>query len=129
MHVVGYGLNDFRLIRADMYANRFTVHRMIQEHKVALEFLRKSVKPGDVVVSHHGPTWLSVAEQYQRNHNGGFVSELSEMILDLEPALWFHGHVHQPFDYKVGDTRVLCNPHGYADENPNFDLYKYVRLD
>ncbi|QIO36950.1 hypothetical protein [Bradyrhizobium sp. 1(2017)] len=34
---------------------------------------------------------------------------------------WFHGHVHAPTDYRIGTTRVVCNPHGYADEVPGFD--------
>ena len=50
-----------------------------------------------------------------------FVSNLSEIIDPRQPALWVHGHVHTSFDYRVGATRVLCNPHGYGAENPDFD--------
>ena len=46
--------------------------------------------------------------------NGGFHTELSEMILD-HPNIkhWVHGHTHDPFDYKIGECRVVCNPRGY----------------
>jgi hypothetical protein len=37
------------------------------------------------------------------------------------PELFVHGHTHCSFDYRVGQTRVLCNPHGYGDENPDFN--------
>jgi hypothetical protein len=44
--------------------------------------------------------------------NAGFVSDLRH-ILDLAD-LWIHGHVHDSFDYRVGATRVIANPRGYA---------------
>jgi hypothetical protein len=49
--------------------------------------------------------------------NGGYASNLSEFILD-HPRIkaWTHGHMHQQFDYMVGDTRVVCNPRGYPGE-------------
>jgi Icc-related predicted phosphoesterase len=53
--------------------------------------------------------------------NGAYASDLSELILDTQPAVWFHGHVHNSFDYLVGDTIVLCNPRGYVDQNPTFN--------
>jgi hypothetical protein len=49
-------------------------------------------------------------------------------MLDLNPVLWIHGHVHGSFDYYVGDVRVIANPRGYAfkltekSENELFDL-------
>lgn len=37
-----------------------------------------------------------------------------------------HGHTHTPFDYLIGDCRVICNPSGYPGQdtgfNPNFEL-------
>jgi len=52
---------------------------------------------------------------------GAFVSDLEDLLLTTSPALAVHGHVHNSCDYRVGQTRVLCNPHGYGTENPNFD--------
>ena len=47
--------------------------------------------------------------------NGGYCSDLSETILDNENIkYWVHGHVHDDFDYTIGETRVACNPRGYA---------------
>ncbi len=32
-----------------------------------------------------------------------------------------HGHIHSSSDYKIGNTRVVCNPKGYSVElNKNF---------
>ena len=52
---------------------------------------------------------------------GAFVSDLSALIEAHRPALWVHGHVHNSSDYRIGDTRIVCNPHGYGNENPDFD--------
>jgi len=130
MNVVENGLNDFRLIRTNDYKLRFTAKRMISEHLFSKYFLAENVKPGDVIVTHHAPTHLSVSPEFKNDYymNGGFVNNLGELILDTKPSLWFHGHVHSNFDYMVGDTRVLCNPHGYHDENPSFDVNAEIEL-
>lgn len=52
---------------------------------------------------------------------GTFASDLSELIDRGRPDLWVHGHVHDSCDYRIGDTRILCNPRGYNDENSNFN--------
>lgn len=55
------------------------------------------------------------------------------MIKDWQPALWLHGHTHGSFDYRVGNTRVICNARGYAkngiNENPDFDDACVIELD
>ena len=70
-----------------------------------------------VVVTHHAPTPLSIAEMYENDTlmNGGFHSDLSEFILYRpQIELWTHGHMHNVSDYMMGDTRVVCNPRGYV---------------
>jgi Icc-related predicted phosphoesterase len=75
-----------------------------------------------VVVSHHAVHWDSIQPRFRSDPvTGAFVSDLSELIETYQPTLWVHGHVHNSSDYLVGKTRVLCNPHGYGTENPNFD--------
>jgi hypothetical protein len=54
--------------------------------------------------------------------NGGYCSNLEEFILDHpQIRLWTHGHMHDPSDYMIGETRVVCNPRGYVgyERNPN----------
>jgi hypothetical protein len=47
---------------------------------------------------------------------------MEDFILQHQPRLWIHGHTHESFDYKIGKTRVVCNPRGYAaiEENKGF---------
>jgi len=42
--------------------------------------------------------------------------------------LLLHGHVHRSLDYTIGNTRVVCNPKGYANENPHFDPAMIVEV-
>lgn len=25
---------------------------------------------------------------------------------------WIHGHIHTPCQYNIGNTKIICNPHG-----------------
>ena len=65
-----------------------------------------------MVITHHGPHPLSVHPRYAGDPvNAAFVSDLSELLPKAD--LWLHGHVHDSFDYKVGNCRVVANPLGY----------------
>jgi len=78
-----------------------------------------------VVVTHHAPSQKSIASQYVGNEwNSCFVSDLERLMNGVD--LWVHGHTHSSLDYKINDTRVVCNPRGYPDlckgiENDDFD--------
>ncbi len=41
---------------------------------------------------------------------------------DIKKILTLMGHMHNSVDYTIGNTRILCNPRGYADVelNPEF---------
>jgi hypothetical protein len=47
--------------------------------------------------------------------------------------LWVHGHMHDSFDYVLGETRVVSNPRGYArngvNENARFDPNMVVEIE
>lgn len=71
----------------------------------------------DIVVTHHMPSQKSVAPQWKRSpSNCYFVCEMDGLIARAQPKLWLHGHTHDPFDYVIGNTRVVCEPRGYPRE-------------
>jgi Icc-related predicted phosphoesterase len=124
-------MNDFRVIRiAGENFKKFLPKRTVTEFiktrdyfKTVIENLPKDSKI--VVCSHHAPSHLSIHEIYKHDTlmNGGYSSDMSEFILDRpQIRAWTHGHMHNNFDYTVGDTRVMCNPHGYPGENNQFDF-------
>jgi len=119
-------LNDFRLIRASGGVDRFTANYSTILHRQAVDWLRETVKPGDVVLTHHAPSYQSLHPRYAGDSelNAAYMSNLESLIDEILPQVWFHGHVHTSFDYMVGDTRVLCNPRGYHryEENPKFNV-------
>ena len=110
------GMNDFRLIR-DFES------WVYEENARCIDYLERTVRPGDVVVTHYLPSQRSVAPRYIGSPlNPFFVCDVGPLIFEQQPALWVHGHTHDSCDYRIGATRVVCNPFGYKDheENPRF---------
>lgn len=85
-----------------------------------------------VVVTHHAPTKASTHPRYQQDTlmNGAYSSDLAEFILEHpQIRLWTHGHTHDPFDYMIGSTRVVCNPRGYAGYESRADLFDSKQIE
>lgn len=120
-------MTDFHVIRHDdLGYTRLRPAHTIDRHRRSVEYIRTMIEgkwdEKFVVVGHHGPTHLSIHELYKDDEfmNSGYVSDLSEFILDHpQIKLWTHGHTHYPMDYMMGETRVVCNPRGYAGYEPD----------
>jgi Icc-related predicted phosphoesterase len=83
-----------------------------------------------VAISHHAVHMNSVPPEFKNNRlTAAYVSDLSMLIERYQPTLFVHGHVHHSSDYRVGKTRIICNPHGYGFENPNFNGNLVVEID
>jgi len=137
LHALTDMMNDYRIIRNDEreYTKLRPAHSMYR-HQETLSYL-KSVLPDlkdkkVVFVGHHGPSTMSTHPKYANETlmNGGYRSDLSEMILDNpQIVLWTHGHMHDPFDYNIGSTRVVCNPRGYKGHDEYADYFQLKYLD
>lgn len=133
MHAKG-AMNDFKQIgnRKKPYEKLQPYHTQAR-HAQSVSFLEAALKMRfdgkTVVVTHHCPHPLSMHEKFRGDLlNAAFCSDLSELIEQEQPDLWVHGHTHESFDYMVGDTRVLCNPRGYGDENNGFNPALVIEL-
>ena len=124
LHAVRDMMNDFRIIKNDDkgYTNLKPADTVVR-HRETLEYIKHVVTEHKdkrcVVVGHHSPSRLSTHEQYRNEHlmNGAYHSDLSEFILNHpQIKLWTHGHTHHPFDYMIGETRIVCNPRGYESD-------------
>jgi len=85
-----------------------------------------------VVVGHHAPSRLSTHEMYKHDTimNGGYSSDMEEFIKERpQIRLWTHGHTHHPFDYMVGETRVVCNPRGYTGYEARAEEWELLIVD
>ena len=119
-------LNDFSLIEnCDPWA--------FDENEKAVEFLNKEVQKGDVVITHHVPSYESIHSKYMgQPTNCFFLCDMEELIYERCPTLWIHGHTHCSFDYQMdhSSTKVVCNPFGYLrhEENRKFVEDKIVEI-
>lgn len=110
-------MNDFQCIKG-------FVPWVFETNARSTEFLKREVQPGDIVVTHHAPSWQSLSPYYRGSSlNSFYVCDMESTMLYREPKLWFHGHIHNSFDYQVDKTRVICNPFGYVPSmlNRTFD--------
>ena len=119
-----FAMQEARKSVADFYLigngdRRFTPRDSIALHEQSrawLETVLAEPYPGKtVVVTHHAPSSASVHPRFARNLlTPAFASHLESLMGAERVALWVHGHVHDLFDYKIGGTRVVCNPRGYV---------------
>lgn len=129
LHAVRDMMMDYKRIRNDNKG--YTALKPADtalRHRETLQYISHIVSEHKdkvcVVVGHHSPSFQSVHHVYanERIMNGAYHSELSEFILDRpQIKLWTHGHTHHPFDYVLGETRIVCNPRGYESDDYSED--------
>lgn len=131
LHHVKRRMNDFVTVR-NGHGFVLSPEFVYNEHCKTMEYFRNVVSDNTkkyVIVGHHAPSKQSIKPRYRGDFltNGAYSSDLSEFILDHpQIKLWTHGHTHDIFDYKIGETRVLCNPRGYANYEKCADYFELL---
>ena len=93
------------------------------------ESLLGSTAKYNVVISHHAPSMKSIQERDRQDvASNAYASSMEYFIRDTLPNLWIHGHVHHSCDYWIDDCRVVSNPRGYHNENPDFNPSLQISL-
>jgi hypothetical protein len=109
-------MNDHRIIAtrtAEQFLPRDAFGLHLEARGWLKEELAKPYQGKTVVVTHHGPHPGSVHPRYEGDiMNAAFCSDMTYYVKQVD--YWFHGHVHDSFDYHVGACRVIANPLGYA---------------
>ena len=130
-------MNDYKHITEESNGNYHKLRptTTFAKHIGDLDWLRirlTDLKDRKVVVcTHHQPSFSSVHPKYksQITANGYFCSSLEDFILDHpQIKLWTAGHVHNHFDYSIGDTRIFVNPRGYPGEITDFDPHIILQI-
>ncbi|MCS3870629.1 Icc-related predicted phosphoesterase [Chryseobacterium ginsenosidimutans] len=117
-------MNDYKYIRRDPSYSKMRTIDTFKIHQFSKAWLQKSLENSqglkNIVVTHHAPSIQSVPEKYKNDPvTSAYASNLEDFILEYQPLYWIHGHIHTPSRYKIGETEVICNPHGYIDEKYN----------
>jgi Icc-related predicted phosphoesterase len=137
-------MNDYRGVKNsnDTVSWKFLPKHALSDHGRMREYLqtcmsnyRESGRTDNriVIITHHAPSPSSIHPKYANDDlmNGNFYTNMDQFILDNpQIQLWIHGHMHDPFDYGIGGTRVFCNPRGYIqyeERAQEFEL-QYVDL-
>jgi hypothetical protein len=145
MNAARTGMNDHRLIgwRKDPW-ERFRPQEALMLHAASRSFFAETFATPfagpTLALSHHAPDARSVPKRFASDIlSAAFASQVLESLIGVASeedgramtppdsdanarvGHWIHGHTHDSFDYVVGATRVIANPHGYGNENPRFN--------
>ena len=116
------GISDFAgAIRH--HGRNFSTWESVRRHWAARHFIEGELAQAElageraVVITHHAPSRRSIRRWFQDDPlNPAFASDLDRLIERYQPQLWVHGHMHDSVDERLGKTRLIANPAGYAHE-------------
>jgi predicted phosphodiesterase len=117
-------MNDYEVIRIGSKFRKMRADDTLTFHKESKNYLLnqlQTLNDNVFVISHHAPSYQSVAAQFKNEANGAYVSNLDDLIIN-HPQIkyWVHGHTHTHFDYMIEGCRIICNPGGYPGQNTGF---------
>ncbi len=125
------GLNDFNLIQHD--GGRLTTSEYTEEWKRNSKWLRRKLRTDfegvTVVFTHHSPSEKTCAKQYRRSTiRHAFHSKMEDMLDECGPPIWIYGHDHVTAESTYGETALLSNQAGYAQDRHGAVLAKVVEV-
>lgn len=122
---------DYKFIRAHARYRTVRPDDFYQDHMATKKALFENAFKDDpaqivVAVTHMAPSEQSVDPKYASQHleNHFYYSNLEARILaeGQDIKWWFHGHMHNPVRYFIGNVEVICNPRGYSShERTGYD--------
>ena len=123
---VSYGLNDYKVIRKNGTNKAITTTDIQDLYETSKAFIQNTQNV-HVVITHHAPSFKSIGGNYTCSElSAAYASNLGDLVLDLNPELWVHGHCHDPAEYSIGETLVSSNPRGYSNQKTNVNLKIYT---
>jgi hypothetical protein len=131
--LIQHRLSDFHVIRYGREG--LTPEQFTALHRSDLGFLRDELQKKSSpigIITHHAPTFHHYNPSFQNDPvNQAFGTELSDFILEHEPAFWLFGHTHyNPGPFMLGKTQLETNQLGYLrhGEQKRFDLLRTFHL-
>ena len=123
--------NDFRKITYfdNGSYSRFNPNAWMKEFTKDYNWILNNIdsKKKTVIITHHAPSTLNKdVDDPNEIYKAFYKSSLDAFIENNKNiVLWAHGHIHNPDDFIVGNTRIFSNPIGYekvVDDVPEKSL-------
>lgn len=115
----GGGNYDVSLAYGSYY--RVSSFKPLDHFKLEYEKLQNFTKEDqiDVMVSHYSPIFPpNMPLAYAKDENTTFYFfDGNEDVKRISPKYWIFGHTHNKYNFNKHDTKFLCNPLGYPNEN------------
>jgi len=118
---------DHRYVNPDEFT-MITYKKITKEHEETKRYLKENVKEGDIICTHHMPSYQCVHERFVGDPWACyFATSCEDIMLNNKPSIWIAGHSHMPINLEIDDTWVVSNAYGYpgeygADYDPNFRI-------
>lgn len=131
------GMNDCKYIRyrPDHFEmvgydpGYMTPQEMVREHDYSFKRLKEELSSDHptIVVTHHAPSYQSIPRRFSLDNLAFAYASNYDDFLEMSDNIlvWFHGHTHDKFKYKVGETLISCWPRGYFSSNNKKVLRNY----
>jgi len=125
MDYAAWYLNDYKTITEG--GKQITSSLIYEEHKSFIRYLTDILdtpyEGNTVVVTHHSPGNGYRLKEYSDHLIPYYYADLEEFIslysIYAKVKYWFHGHIHESYDYMIEGTRIVSNPYGYYREATN----------
>jgi Icc-related predicted phosphoesterase len=91
----------------------------LEKHEKAVAFVRQSLRKFDrvVVVTHHSPTFCSVARKYRKmDCTACYASHCDNLFSSKSLVAWVHGHTHHTTRLVAKSGAILINNSGRNSE-------------
>ncbi len=128
-------MNDYKRVRQNPTYRKLRLVDTRSHHLSTLNSLKEFISSGEAdrsaVLTHHAPSARSLPERRRSELiSCAYASHLDDLVEQLDPLVWIHGHIHHSQDYMIGRTRIIANPRAYVDDpNPNFDPMLVIDLE
>lgn len=126
-------MNDYKVIRIGSNYRKLRAQDTLNFNIKSRDYLLnqlETLKENVFVISHHSPSYRSIADEFKTaSCNSAYCSDYDGLIMN-HPQIkyWVHGHTHTPFDYKIGECRVICNPVGYPGQHTGYKPDLFIRI-
>ena len=114
-------MNDYQVIRGKN-KSELIPEDTLQLHEDSVRWFNQvlpTLRGPVVMVTHHAPSYRSVAPEFLHTGTvGSYASDKEGIMYGHDNIVaWCHGHVHDSNDYMINNTRVIGNPRGYVTDN------------